>query len=115
MNVVAERAVKFAVLARVLAQFLDLRGVAGQARVGYIVAELDDLRGVRVCVTTHATFQRKVRFPFVTHAAFRDDLFHGRRMADVTVLASDVGFVSPTVGSDICGRFCMALNTVRAC
>jgi len=48
MNVVTEGTGEGTVLALVLAQFLYLRRVAGQAGIGDIVAELDYFRGVLV-------------------------------------------------------------------
>lgn len=43
VNIVAERTCQSAVLALVLAQFFNLRCMAGEARIGHIVAEFDYL------------------------------------------------------------------------
>lgn len=93
MNVVAEGAGEFAVLARICFQLGNLRCVAGEARVGDIAAKDDLFRLMRVSVALEAAAKFVMRFAFVALATERYDLFDCRRVPLVTILAGYLGFV----------------------
>lgn len=114
MDIVTEGASESGVFALVLAQFLNLRSVAGEAWVGYVVTELDHLRGMRIGVAGKATIEGEVGFPFMTLATCRDDLLHCGGVSNVTILTGDVGFVCHTVCCDIGRSFTVAFNAVCA-
>lgn len=112
MNIMAEAASQIGMLALELLQFYNLRSVAGHTLISYIIGQLDDLRSVRVSVTTEASGQVVVRFSGVALTACGDNFLHGRRMTDVAVLTADAGFVGATVSGNgfRCRR--VALDTI---
>ncbi len=98
MNIVTETASQVGVFALDLLQLDNLLGVAGEALIGDVVGQFDDLGRMRVIVTAQAAGQVVVRFVAVALAAGRDDLFVGRGMPVMTILAADAGFVGAAIG-----------------
>lgn len=103
VNVVAGRAVEFAVLARELLELLNLRRVAGQARIGDVAGKNDIERGVGVLVAPEASLELIVLFAGVALAAFGDIVLRCGAVAGMTVEAGDL-LVSGTGAGNVCRR-----------
>lgn len=114
VNVVTEGAGEFAVLARICLQLGNLRSVAGEARIGYITAENNFLRLVRILVTTETTAEFVVGFSFMALAAERDDLFDRGRVSLVAILAGYLCFMGASLRFHICRSLGVALDAVSA-
>ena len=101
-------------LARELLQLLNLRRVAGEARIGNITAENDLFWLVRVLVALEAAAKLVVWLAFVALAAERDDFPVCRRVAVMAVLAGNLGLVCPSFGLDVGRCLGVALDAVSA-
>jgi hypothetical protein len=75
VNVVAETACQAAMLALDLLQLDYLLGMAGQAFIGDIICQLDNLGSMRIVVAPHTAGQVVVRFAGMTLTADRNNLF----------------------------------------
>ena len=113
MDVVARGAEEGGVLARVSFQLLDLLGVAGEARIGDLVAEVDFQRPVRVLMAAVAVRELVMGSAGVAHAACRDIVLRGRAMAGVAVGAGHI-LMFCTGGGDVGGWAGMAFCAVLA-
>ena len=101
-------------LAWISLQLSDLRGVAGEARIGNVTTEYDLFRLMRILVTLEATTEFVVRFSFVALTTERNDLPDCRWVTLVTVLAGYLCLVSSTFSFDVSRCLCMALDAVGA-
>ena len=100
-------------LARIRFQLLDLLCVAGEARIGDLVAEVDLQRPVRVLMAAVAVGELIVGSAGVAHAACRDVVLRGRTMAGVAVGAGHV-LMFCTGSGDVGGGAGMAFCAVLA-
>ncbi len=112
MNVVAERTVKFAVLARTSLELGNLRGVTGQTRISHVTTKDDLFWLVRIPVALEAATKFEVRFTFMALTAERDDLLVCRRVTVVTVLTSYLGLVRLALCLNVCWGFSVAFDAV---
>lgn len=101
VRAVAVGAGKAGVLAFELSELYDLLRVTGDTLVGYIFGQLGGFRGVRVAVTALTVGQFVMRFAAVTLRTQWDNVFNGRGMTGMTILAGNVSFVCATTGSDV--------------
>ncbi len=109
--VMTGRAEERGVLALVLLQLLDLVGMAGQARLGDLVAERDFQGAVRVLVAAEAVGQLVVGLILMAHAALGDCGLHGRAVADVATGTADFLVLSSS-GVDIGRRRSMTFGAL---
>ncbi len=100
MRIVAETAGEAAVFALDLFQLDDLLCVAGEAFIGDIIGQLDNFRSMRIVVAAHTGGKIVMRFAAVALTAGRDDFLDRRRMAGMTILAADLGFVGAAIGGN---------------
>lgn len=110
--IVAEAAGQLGMLARHLLQFDDLLGMTGQTLIGYVICQFDDFGSMRIIVAAQTAGQVVVRLAGVALATLGNNLFDGRRMACVTILATDHGFVCAAIGCDCFGGSGMTLDAV---
>ncbi len=89
VNVVARGAPERRMLALVLAQLLDLFGVARQAGFRQIRSESDLERRVRISMTGETALCFEMRLALVTHVALRDIVLRCGAMSGVAVLAGN--------------------------
>ena len=113
LGAVARGAEEHGMLCLHLPELLYLLGMAGQAWVGNIRADLDVQRCMRVGMAQQTVLQLEMRLAGMAVTAFGDDaLCRNRRwMAYVAVLARD-HLVFAAVGSYICRRLYVALDAV---
>lgn len=112
VDIVAEAACQGAVLALNLFQFDDLFRVTGEALISDVVGKFDDLRRMRVVVAAQTAGQVVMSLAGMALATGRYDLFYGRRVAGMAILAADAGFVRTAIGGNISRGCRMALHTV---
>lgn len=112
MCIVAEAAGKRGMLALDLLQLDYLLGMAGETLVGDIIGQFNDFRCMRVIVATDTTGKIVVRLAAVTLTAERDDFFDSRRMAGMTVLATDLRLVGSAIGGYCLWCSSMTLDTI---
>ncbi|WP_367618952.1 hypothetical protein [Pelotalea chapellei] len=114
VNIVAEAAGQLGVFTRDLFQFDDLRSMAGKAFVSNVVGKLDNLGCVRIVVATQTVRQFLVRLVAVAHAALGNDIFlYCGGMANMAILACNIGLMCSTVCLNIGRGGRVALDTIR--
>lgn len=97
----------------IVPQFHDLLSMTRQAGVGDVGAKTDIFWCMRISVAAEAALKLVVRFFCMAHAALRNRFLDGWRVTDMAILTTDSSFVSTAFCLNICGWFCMALDTVR--
>ena len=112
MAVMAETAGQRGMLALVVAQFDDLSGMAGYAGIGYVVAEGNVKRCMRVFMAAETRCQFVMRFALMALAAERDDLPVGWGVAIVAILTADLRFMLTPGCSDICRGLAVAFGAI---
>lgn len=112
VSIVAEAACKSRVLAFDLFQLDNLLCMAGKALVSNVIGKLDDFRCMRIVMATQATGQIVVRFAGMTLATDRNNLFDGWRVACVTILTANLGFVSAAIGGNSFRRCRVAFDAI---
>ena len=98
-------------LALVLAQLLYLRRMTGKTGFRQCWREGDRQGSMRVLVARHTSFEIKVRFALMTHAAHGDIVLRRGAMAGVAILTGD-GLVAGPLGLYFRRLCCMALGAV---
>lgn len=111
VNVVAGGAGELAVLARELLELLNLRRVAGQARISDVAGKNDIERGVGVLVAPEASLELIVFFAGVALAALRNVVLRCGAVAGMTVEASNLLVAGPGAGN-VCRRLDVAFHAV---
>ena len=99
-------------LALDLFQLDNLLGMAGETLVSDIVGQFNDFRCMRIIVATDTTRKIVMRLAAVTLAAERDNFFDSRRMAGMTILATNLRLVSSAIGSYCLRCSSMTLDTI---
>lgn len=112
MRIMAEAASQSGVLAFDLLQLNDLLSMAGETLVSDIVRQFNDFWSMRIVVAADTSGKIVVRFTAVTLTAKRDDFFDGRRMAGMTILATNLRFVGSSIGSNSFRCCRMTLDTI---
>jgi hypothetical protein len=111
VNAVTGGTVKFGMLALVFPQLFNLLCMTGQTGVSDITREGNLQRGVRVPVTTEASFYFKVSLSSVALTALGNRFLYGRGMAHVTACAPHPFVLSPG-GLKVGRRLDMTLHAV---
>ncbi len=112
VGIMARAAVEFGMLAFVIAQLDDLRGMASQARTGDVSAHFDIQRRMRIEVATVAGIKLVMRLSGVALTAERDDLPCCGRVPIVAVLTADLRLVFGTCRSDVGWSFAVTFDAV---
>lgn len=115
VDVVAETAGQFGMLAGDLLEFDDLLSMAAHALFGDIVGQFDDLGSMRIVMATQTVCQLVVRLAGMAHAALGDVVLDSRTVAAVAVLAGHRCLVFASIGSNVGRWIGMALDTVCGC
>ena len=114
VDIMAEAASQFGVLAWYLFQLDNLLAVARQTLIGNVVGQLDDLGCMRIVVATLTISELVMSLVAMALTTQGNIVLHRRSMAGMTILASHVGFVLAAICGNIRRRIRVTFHTIAA-